>query len=203
MSISLSVLYRTISIGRNILNEGDISTQTHQFPHGLINESFTVNIEPSAFTVGQPNPTGPLQRHRVLWTVISPPCICNLEQRKLTGLSHRSRVMSPGGSISFKIVCNRCRNQDYLSWNPIIQEALLRWEAFQAVNVLHALYEFCRTRSPVLCCRIISGLLIFAYSTSATCSTVRDSLFYCISGCHSRRYDMIFRDFLTSFPTSD
>ena len=43
MSIYLSVLFRTISIGRNILNEGDISTQTYQFPHGLINESVNIN----------------------------------------------------------------------------------------------------------------------------------------------------------------
>ena len=44
MSISLSVLFRTISIERNILNEGDISTQTYQFPHGLINESVSINF---------------------------------------------------------------------------------------------------------------------------------------------------------------
>ena len=43
MSISLSVYFRTISIERNILNEGDISTQTYQFPHGLINESVSIN----------------------------------------------------------------------------------------------------------------------------------------------------------------
>ena len=39
----LSVLFRTISIERNILNEGDISTQTYQFPHGLLNESVNIN----------------------------------------------------------------------------------------------------------------------------------------------------------------
>ena len=39
----LSVLFRTISIERNILNERDISTQTYQFPHGLINESVSIN----------------------------------------------------------------------------------------------------------------------------------------------------------------
>jgi hypothetical protein len=43
MWISLSVLFRTISIERNILNEGDISTQTYQFPHGFINESLNIN----------------------------------------------------------------------------------------------------------------------------------------------------------------
>ena len=32
-----------ITIERNILNEGDISTQTSQFPHGLINESANIN----------------------------------------------------------------------------------------------------------------------------------------------------------------
>ena len=39
----LSVLFRTINIERNILNEGDISTQTYQFPHGLLNESVNIN----------------------------------------------------------------------------------------------------------------------------------------------------------------
>ncbi len=43
MSISLSVLFRTISIERNILNDGDISTQTNQFSHGLMNESVSIN----------------------------------------------------------------------------------------------------------------------------------------------------------------
>ncbi len=43
MWISLSVLFRTISIARNILNEVDISTQTYQFPHGLINVSVNIN----------------------------------------------------------------------------------------------------------------------------------------------------------------
>ena len=43
MSISLSVLFGTISIERNILNVGDISTQTYQFPHRLINESVNIN----------------------------------------------------------------------------------------------------------------------------------------------------------------
>ena len=39
----LSVLFRTISIERNILNERDISTQTYQFPSGLINKSVNIN----------------------------------------------------------------------------------------------------------------------------------------------------------------
>jgi hypothetical protein len=41
--ISLFVLFGTVSIERNILNEGDISTKTYQFPHGLINESVNIN----------------------------------------------------------------------------------------------------------------------------------------------------------------
>jgi hypothetical protein len=43
ISISLSVLFGTISINRNILNEGDISTQTFEFPPRLINESVGIN----------------------------------------------------------------------------------------------------------------------------------------------------------------
>jgi hypothetical protein len=43
MSIALSVLFRTISIAQIILNGGDISTQTYQFPHGLINESVSIH----------------------------------------------------------------------------------------------------------------------------------------------------------------
>ena len=39
----LSVLFRTIGIERNILNERDISTQTYQFPSGLINKSVNIN----------------------------------------------------------------------------------------------------------------------------------------------------------------
>ncbi len=43
MSISLSVLFRTISIARYKLHERDISTQTSQFSHGLITESVSIN----------------------------------------------------------------------------------------------------------------------------------------------------------------
>ena len=63
MSISLSVLFRTISIERNILNEGDISTETYQFSHGLINESFNINY---GETIG---PGDYLQITGDVWTV--------------------------------------------------------------------------------------------------------------------------------------
>ena len=65
-------------------------------------------------------------------SVLRSTCICSLDERKLTDLSHRSRLMSPGGSISFNILCNRCLNHDYLSWNPIIRVALFWCEAILA-----------------------------------------------------------------------
>ncbi len=39
----MPVLVVVITIERNILNQGDISTQTYHFPYGIINESVNIN----------------------------------------------------------------------------------------------------------------------------------------------------------------